>query len=394
MRCGMKPKQEEKGRGKGSRGHPQERICDSESIPSSRFNFPKFEHRPAASLYLPTSYCKPTKIRMVIFGGLELLALKWIGGKMTAALATHLVHAGPTAVAHFAHTAATNVITTAANAGTAAGATNALYHGARAGYKMSKKVDRIQRREAREKRVAPMFADPSMTDEQRAELLGIVVLMQLMEGYYASLERTSADSASAFRGLGRKKAVLEDLEPCVRCDCKDWHRKGMSSECECGHLGYAHPKITEEKLEDPESMEWLMRGMAAEVYPLLENRDGDGDLKTGLAQVDTCLEYGCPCWDFDRDYGREMFSRRCTCGHRFREHQVRGEWRWVVGLLVAKAVEEMIGEEVSSSSSSSGDEEGEDEDNDDDDDGQVFLEEVDSDYDGARYYDSDDFLDI
>ncbi|KAK3313985.1 hypothetical protein B0H66DRAFT_630281 [Apodospora peruviana] len=307
----------------------------------------------------------------MIFGGLELIALKWVGGKMTAALATHLAHAGPTAVAHFAHAATTNVVTSAAGASTASGAAGTLYHGARAGYKLTRKVNRIKERDAR---MASMFGagNASMTDEQRAEMLAVMALMHLMEGYYASLERTPTSSGVS------KKTALDEMEPCEDCvGCKDYNPE-IGRKCVCGHYAYSHAKITDAQFEDPESFEWLQRGMAAEVYPLLENRDGDGDLKKVLGQIDTCAEYGCPCWDFDRDHGRELFSRRCTCGHRYREHQVTGEWRWIIGLLVAKTVEEIMGEESSSDSS--------DDDDDDDDDDTV---DVDDDNDGG-YYDSDD----
>ncbi|KAK0733225.1 hypothetical protein B0T26DRAFT_669648 [Lasiosphaeria miniovina] len=76
-----------------------------------------------------------------------------------------------------------------------------------------------------------------------------------------------------------------------------------------------------------------------------------------------------------------LFSRRCTCGHRWRQHQVTGERRWVVELLVAKAAEELVGEGVGSSSSNEGEDEDEDGGDDDDDDS-----DDDDDDDDDKYY--------
>ena len=319
---------------------------------------------------------------MVIFGGLELIALKWIGGKMTAALATHLAHAPATAVAHFAHAAANNVVANAAGAGSLAGAVNTLHHGAGSGYKLAKKAIRIQEKE---ERIGSLFGGggKDLTDEQRSELLVVMTLIHLMEGYYTSLERPAALKPSS------TKTALDEMEPCRQCACRDYDQN-IGRRCECGHQAGSHHKITEAQLNDPDSFEWLQRGMAEQVYPLFENRDGDGDVKTRLSQVDTCVEYGCPCWDFDRDYGREFFSRRCTCGHRFREHQVTGEWRWIVELIIAKTIEALLGEDSSSSSESDLDEEVDDDDDDtdgDDDGGGGNYESEDDD--DNEYNDSD-----
>jgi hypothetical protein len=73
--------------------------------------------------------------------------------------------------------------------------------------------------------------------------------------------------------------------------------------------------------------------MAAEVYPLLENRDGDGDLKTQLVQVDMCLEDRCPCWDFDRVMGVRCFRGDVLVGIGSVSIRLRasGGGCWVVG---------------------------------------------------------------
>lgn len=111
----------------------------------------------------------------------------------------------------------------------------------------------------------------------------------------------------------------------------------------CGHGAGSHKKIS---LEDiGVVMESLLRNLAQQFYPLMQRRDGNGNCKTALEEVDTCIFADCPCADFDLDESQQFFSRRCSCGHRFREHAVTGHWEWIILGLAHVALEMWMNED-------------------------------------------------
>lgn len=122
-----------------------------------------------------------------------------------------------------------------------------------------------------------------------------------------------------------------------------------------------------DELNDPRAIEWLLKDMATEVYPTLERRNADGHLKAQLNEIDTCMESGCPCWDFDWAVGHGFISKRCWCGHRYAEHRVTGDYHWIIGEVVAELIRENgLGMALESESSSESDSDDSNERNDND----------------------------
>jgi hypothetical protein len=263
----------------------------------------------------------------MIFGGLEILAAKWLGGHITSALAGHLAHASAHTVGHFAYAAAHNVVGSAAASGSTTGALHTLGAGAKAGYKLTKMV------------VEARLAEERASEEEKLNAILFAIAMSLVEGYYASQQHLGT--------RGQPKTELSEMEPCgaAGCECKDFQHGGTMSTCkDCAHNSWQHDTITEEDA-DESSVEWLFLGMAAEIYPSLMNRNGEGQLKTELHQIDTCCESSCPCWDFDMSEANTFLSRRCTCGHRWREHVVTGQWHWIIQTLAFLVLQEALEEQ-------------------------------------------------
>lgn len=258
----------------------------------------------------------------MFLGGLEFVALKWVGGHITSALATHLAHASVTTVGHFAATATTNVLTSAAGAGSTLGSLQVLGSGAYAGYKLTNLVEQHK------------LADETASEEEKLQTLIFIVSMMLAERYYAAQEHRGKSGGS--------KTELMEMEPCsaAACDCKDYNAN--DSKCAgCGHYSWQHSKITEETADD-DSIAWLFHGMAADIYPLLHNRNGDNNLKTSLNEIDTCSYMDCPCWDFDMSEENTFLSRRCACGHKWREHVYTGQWEWIIHQLAIVALQQTL----------------------------------------------------
>ena len=276
---------------------------------------------------------------MVLLGGVgEALILKWIGGKLVGALGTHLAHSSAAVVTNFAmHStiATTSAVTSAASTGGAFAAFSALHDGASANWDLAKDVI--------EKREKLNSTDNSMSDEQMAHVLFGMTLIMLAEGYYQSLEHKGKS--------GTLKTALNEMEPCKAngCGCTDYQRtSSWDSDCKsCEHSSARHTKIDESDLMagNMDALEWLYEGIARQIYPHLQNIDGEGNSKVELGQIDTCADQNCPCFDFDLSQSNTLFSRRCSCGHRYREHVVTGQWNWIPIQLAQHLLVQMVEED-------------------------------------------------
>ena len=153
--------------------------------------------------------------------------------------------------------------------------------------------------------------DDELGEEQMVGVMPGVVIALMVEGYYESLEHCGENSAL--------KTKLEQVEHCSvsECHCIDNHvllRPGSftaarSPSCVCGHFSGQHQSCPEDVA--PEVFQQLLEGMAAQVYPNMQNRNGEGHCKTTLNQIDTCVEPLCPCYDFNLSEQHTLFLRRC-----------------------------------------------------------------------------------
>lgn len=276
---------------------------------------------------------------MVLLGGVgEALILKYIGAKLTTAIGTHLAHSSATAVTHFAmHSANATLMAanSAAATGGAAGAATALYHGAKANHKIVKAA-------AKERDAMVGVVKEGASEEEVAQAVFAFVLGALAQGYYETLDHTDR--------LGQSKTELTEIRYCriSDCGCHDLDSDSDGDCVDCGHSHYMHSPIDKDLLEngDTTQIRWLWERMAAELYPTLLNRNGNGILKDELREIDTCDFDDCPCFDFDLCEENQFFSRRCICGHRWREHTVTGSWPWIVMTLALQAIVSMMEEET------------------------------------------------
>jgi len=259
----------------------------------------------------------------MIFGGLEVIALKWLGGHVAQVLGAHLAHASTTTVAHIAYTAGHNTLAAAAASGSTMGALTTLGHGAQSAYKVGK----------------PMMAEKTLTDDRASddEKLGAVLFitaMAIAESLYESKKHRGKN--------GCLKTELIEMEPCTSsCSCSDYHATFGDGSCEeCGHPSWQHSTISAAKLDD-DSVDWLWLEIAFEVYPNLKNQDGEGNYKTKVRQIEPCIKTACPCWDFDLSE-LNTFDIVCSCGHDWDEHEVTGEWLWIIKTMAALALKKAL----------------------------------------------------
>jgi hypothetical protein len=137
---------------------------------------------------------------------------------------------------------------------------------------------------------------------------------------------------------GCAKTDIAQIEPCgvSDCDCGDYDDDKLRyRRCHCGHSAAQHESIRPQLEKGQfELVENLLLFVAEQRYPLLKNSNAEDELKRELkrelSEIDTCVNAACPCYDFDFDKGRDFHFRRCRCGHRWREHQVTGNWDWIV----------------------------------------------------------------
>ena len=273
---------------------------------------------------------------MVLLGGVgEFIILKWVGAKLVGAIGTHLAHSSAAAGTHFAMKS-TNAALMSANAaattGGVFGAVGSLCHSA--------SVNRKLYDDVMKKRDALDVSAAVATDEEVAQVLLGVALGILAQMYYESLEHKTA--------YGTTKTELQEMECCrsTGCVCGDYDHLAGGKCGTCGHNNSMHFRVDKTALEgsDPEMLMWLWQGMAEKIYPTLKNRNGQGGCKDKLDQIDTCACSDCPCFDFDLCEENQFFSRRCSCGHRWREHSVTGSWGWIV-MVLAQHVLTTIAEE-------------------------------------------------
>jgi hypothetical protein len=281
---------------------------------------------------------------MVLLGGVgEAMILKWIGGKITSMVATHLAHASTAQVAQFAMHSANATITAVNSAASPGAAASALYHGAKFNFdvfsKMAVKREGLARQRDRSAASEPDFS--GLSEEEIGQMLFAFAIAALATGYYAEQAHRGTD--------GELKTEMEEMEPCTfgSCSCKDYERttRGSRATCmNCGHGESRHAKVRQNQLESGEAIGWLLESMALEVYRSMKNRDGEGQVKTELSQIDTCSYSSCPCYDFDLCEEKQLFSRRCSCGHRYRDHEVTGDWNWIIIALTRMVLAHLLSE--------------------------------------------------
>ena len=284
---------------------------------------------------------------MVLLGGVgEALILKWIGGKLVAPTATHLATASGAASTHFAMHAANATLAaanTAAATGGAGAAATTLYHGARANYKLMKKVEKKRGRLARD-------AAHMSEEEVQAALLDHAI-RAIAEGFYENLRKEKAE--------GGYKTKMEEIQPCKAGDCACPDYDDTLDECLCGHPSHQHGRVSAAEVAAgaPRVFEWAAAGRGRGGVPLVREPQREGQLKDELWQTDACNAEDCWCFNFDLCEENRFISRRCRCGHRYREHTVTGRWERIVLLMAQQSLQEMAedgpSDESSSSSSSS-----------------------------------------
>lgn len=269
---------------------------------------------------------------MVLLGGVgEALILKYIGGKLTTLLAGHLA-ANPVLATNVAMHATSAAMSSAASATTTAGAVASLGHSAYLGGKFALKVENEREKLRRQK--APINIE---SNDEVVSFMLLAAMGMIAEGHYQSLENRDA--------AGDLKTSLEEITPCalLSCQCMDFDGLTGSTCRNCGHGDDVHRGVELGDMEVVMASLWL--SLAQQFYPLMQRRDGEGNFKTQLTEIDTCVFADCPCIDFDLDEGQQFFSRRCSCGHRFREHAVTGQWDWIVVGLAQVALELWANEE-------------------------------------------------
>ena len=254
---------------------------------------------------------------------------------------------------HATNAAFVGANTAAATEG-AGGAAMALYHSGRANHKLMKKVEKKRGQLARDA--------ARMSDEEVQAALLDHALREMAERYYRQQHHET--------DLKTFKKELEQMAPCDdgSCDCPDYDHNGEN--CVCGHRRWHHTRVTAAEVAggDPKVFEWLLEGVAEDAYPSLKNRNGEGAFKDQLYEIDTCNTEDCLCFDFDLCESNRFISRRCRCGHRYREHTVTGRWEWIVVLLAQQGLAAIAEENSSDSSSSSSSDSDSSSDDDSDDD--------------------------
>ena len=300
---------------------------------------------------------------MTLFGAelllLKPLIVKYLGHQAATGAASALVHMPAHAVAISAHTVASNILLSAASAGTALGAVKVLFAGGKAAKKILARARKIQSKADLERAIKS--SNSGLDGAEKQQLLITLVTLAIVEAHYASLGRPTHCSSSAGGGWlvpdgsTRPKTRLEDMEPCGSsgCDCGDYiygKPSGRDTDryvtggyrqafCKCNHRYSEHNRITETELDDPECFRWLMWLIAEDVYPSLEHRNEQGLYKTKLGDIKRCGRCACP--DFDWDPGAGFISQYCVCEHRDSAHTFFISCSWVVGRMVAHILELM-----------------------------------------------------
>lgn len=263
---------------------------------------------------------------MVLLEGVGgALIVKAVGGKLTTMLAGHLAAHSVVATNAAVHSSSI-LASSAVSAATMGGAAAALGHGAYAGGQLAVKIER----ERTKLRNNDMPIDPD-NDEEVVGFVMLAAMRMVAQGHYQAFGHR--DSA------GNPKTEIDEIAPCshLECECVDFDLLDDETCAGCGHDADSHIIMSAD--DENTALAALWQSLAQQFYPLMQHRDGNGNFKIELSEIQSCAAVGCTCGDFDLTDRPRFIWKRCGCGHKLREHEATGQWDWIIFGLAHSALE-------------------------------------------------------